>query len=247
MAAILARRILSDARRLRFDRDGRTLSVSLSIGVAHNRHEESLSFDTLVGVAEEGLAVAQAAGGDRFVETELYQIYERQRAEKARRERRRASDAEAPPAPFGSQAPGVSEERRLLEILAAAGWRGESLRNIDPEVLSRALREVIEEGPPSPGQGVDEMADARGRIDVLERRIAKLTHLLGVTEEELKRVAAMKGVDLGLASIYRGVQGLSSEAAQREAKRAMMREIFEANVEMRRRIGREGERSPGGG
>src|SRR5258705_511169 len=42
VAAGLARRVLAGARKLRFERDGRTLGVSLSIGVAHNQHDGSL-------------------------------------------------------------------------------------------------------------------------------------------------------------------------------------------------------------
>src|SRR5689334_5521792 len=79
LGALLARKLLEAAREMRFEREGRSLRISLSIGVSHNGHKDARSFDTLVGVAEEGLAVADAAGGDRFVETELYQLVEQQR------------------------------------------------------------------------------------------------------------------------------------------------------------------------
>ncbi len=81
-----------------------------------------------------------------------------------------------------------------------------------------------------------EVSEAQRTIDMLERRISKLTHALGVTEEELQRIAAMKGVDLGVASIYRNVQGLSDESADKERKKEMMKTIFQANFELKKHL-----------
>lgn len=231
VAAMLARRTLAGARRLRFDREGKSLSVSLSLGVSHSAHAGCTSFETLVRVAEEGLAVADAAGGDRFVETDLYQLHEKQRAAQAKREKREAQFATAaPPVQTGAAVPSVSPGAEPAdEDLGVSRQAG-----LDPEVLERVLK-ILQEDREVPAG--DDLAAARLRIDVLERRILKLTTLLGLTEEELKRVAAMKGVDLGLASIYRTVQGLSADAAERERKREMMREIFHANIELRKRMG----------
>ena len=240
VASVLARRVLQGARKLRFDRDGRTLGVSLSVGVAHNQHPGSLSFETLVRVAEEGLAVAHAAGGDRFVETELYQLYEqRKRQEKDRRTREEAFVGAAPfPEPRRGNVLGPvpadarSKEEKLRDLLSTTGFGTEELRNLDLDTVVRAIQSLRES---SGAQSEDDLEAARQRIDVLERRIAKLTHVLGITEEELQRVAGMKGIDLGIASVYRSVQGLSAEAAQRELKIQMMREIFEANFQAQRR------------
>ncbi len=242
VAAGLARRVLAGARKLRFERDGRTLGVSLSIGVAHNQHDGSLSFDTLVRVAEEGLAVADAAGGDRFVETELYQLYEQRRQKDAERAKRQAELA-------GTAQPAPSREDRLLELLTGEGQDLPDLKGVDVDTVVRAihsLRTVESAAATAGGEGDDALKAARERIDVLERRIAKLTHILGITEEELARVALIKGIDLGIASIYRSVQGLSPEASQRERKLAMMRDIFEANVEFRRQLPPEGQRPASG-
>ena len=79
----------------------------------------------------------------------------------------------------------------------------------------------------------DEPASARGRdqvIERLERRVAKLVRALEQTEATLQKVAAMKNIDLGIASLYRVVQGLSCEDANLGEKRSMMKRIFEANV-----------------
>lgn len=85
-----------------------------------------------------------------------------------------------------------------------------------------------------------ESAAAHAReIDLLERRIAKLTQLLEQTEAELRRIAKLKNIDLGLASVHRGVQGLSAEEDALAFKRSLMREIFQANQELQRVIARQ--------
>lgn len=243
-AGLLARRILTGAKKLRFDRDGRSLCISLSIGLAHNRHAGELSFDTLVRVAEEGLAVAEAGGGDRFIETELYQLFERRRKRQGEPldtfEPLSEPPAE-PRAPVPSIAAGAvpapSEPDRLLSesilaMLAAQGYSAEALAALDQETIALAIKRFHEHRD----RDVDGEADeARSRIDLLERRIAKLTQTLGATEEELKRVAALKGLDEGVSSIYRTVQGLSDSAEYKEIKRMLMREIFEANFELKMR------------
>lgn len=77
-----------------------------------------------------------------------------------------------------------------------------------------------------------ERESVAGRMEHLERRIAKLMKTLSETEQVLERVAKMKDIEIGIESIYRTVQGLSTDEAQRERKMAMMRTIFEANLEL---------------
>jgi hypothetical protein len=77
--------------------------------------------------------------------------------------------------------------------------------------------------------------DHRRQMDQLERRITKLTELLQVTEEELKRVIKMKALDSGIASIYSTIQGISDGDNHAETKTEMMAEIFKANLEFQRK------------
>jgi diguanylate cyclase (GGDEF)-like protein len=241
---LLAKRLLAGAKKLRFERDGRSLRISLSIGVSHNRHEGTLSFDTLVGVAEEGLQVADAAGGDRYVETELYQLYEKKRrARNAERERRElfgdALPLPPPPAPAAVAAPPARTAASLLgetvlEMLQGQGFTPEALAAIDRGTLLAMIARLSDEKSEAT---VAQVEEERRKVDLLERRIAKLTQQLGITEDELKRVASMKGVDLGVASIYRSVQGLADDASNKEKKREMMKVIFEANFELKKQIG----------
>ena len=67
-------------------------------------------------------------------------------------------------------------------------------------------------------------------IQNYERRISKLMESLSRTEEALSRLAKMKEGDPGIASIYRTVQGLAQNVEGFAKKRALLEEIFQANV-----------------
>jgi hypothetical protein len=73
------------------------------------------------------------------------------------------------------------------------------------------------------------------QVDRLERRVTKLVESLEATEKTLKEVAAMKNIDLGIASLYRVVQGLPEEEQNRAQKKQMMEIIFQANLDMQKR------------
>jgi hypothetical protein len=103
---------------------------------------------------------------------------------------------------------------------------------LQAQVTELAVKELYEERRKAVAA---QMAEHRRQTDQLEKRIAKLTSILGVTEEELKRVMAMKNIDAGVASIFRTVQGLSAEDAQAETKKALMSEIFKQNISFQKR------------
>ena len=233
-AAVLARRILQGARRLRVDGDGRPVRVSLSIGGAYNtRKQRDLAFDTLVEVAQGGLAVAQQAGGDRYVHSDLYDFFEKKRAREAAR-----APAAATPARAGAAAPGDSVSAQLIgekirELFGLTDQDGDLLRRIEQEVVAQALRELKAE---LLKQATRPDEEHRREIDLLQRRIGKLTQQLGMTEEQLQKVLRAKTVDPGIASIYDSVQGLSADEVQGELKRELMSKIFEANVALRKSL-----------
>ena len=78
---------------------------------------------------------------------------------------------------------------------------------------------------------------AQGRvIDALREYDEALLLDPGDAEAQAGRVAAMKNIDLGVASIYRNVQGLSAEEANAEQKREMLKNIFESNVALRAQL-----------
>ncbi|MBK7874873.1 MAG: GGDEF domain-containing protein [Planctomycetes bacterium] len=250
LGAFLAKKLLAAIKKQRFERDGRQLRVTLSIGVAHNRHEKAISFETLVRVAEEGLSVADQGGGDRYVETELYQLFEKKRKqEELAKERKELFDGllavipRGPAQPVAVPVPGDKLGETLLEILKSLGISVSSFEDLDKDVIAAAISKMADAKTGATSGEVDE---AKRTIDMLERRIGKLTHALGVTEEELKRIAAMKNVELGQASIYRTVQGLSDDASDKERKREMMKDIFHANFELKKRLSGHGDAPQGG-
>ena len=73
-------------------------------------------------------------------------------------------------------------------------------------------------------------------VDNFERRIAKLTESLAMTEEEMRRVASAKGIEIGVASIYRSVQGLGGDDANFEKKKELMSDIFQSNLDLKAAI-----------
>ena len=70
-------------------------------------------------------------------------------------------------------------------------------------------------------------------INTLERRIAKLSVLLGETEDALRRIRAGDAVDPGVSSIFDSVQGLDHADEQFERKAGLMKVLFEANLALR--------------
>ncbi|HZM01362.1 MAG TPA: CpsD/CapB family tyrosine-protein kinase [Planctomycetota bacterium] len=87
-------------------------------------------------------------------------------------------------------------------------------------------------GAPSPPGARSE----RRQIELLERRIAKLTRYLANAEENLQRLAAQRAEDGGIPSIYRTVQGLSPEERALAFKQKLMQKIYQANVELRQKL-----------
>lgn len=77
---------------------------------------------------------------------------------------------------------------------------------------------------------------ARDReIDLLQRRIAKLTTSLEESEKRMAQLAALKNIDPGISSIYRDVQGLDASDALYERKSALMADIFKANLALQKK------------
>jgi len=77
------------------------------------------------------------------------------------------------------------------------------------------------------------------RSGILERRIGRLKRTLAETEGSLKIIAAAKGIDLGLPSLYREVQDLGLDAADMERKRKMLQAILDENLELQKAGGHE--------
>ena len=76
------------------------------------------------------------------------------------------------------------------------------------------------------------------KTDNLRRRVAKLVANLEESERRLDEARNSKDVDGdGVASIYRSVQGLSREEENYEQKKALMANLFEANLSLQKKTG----------
>ena len=222
----LAQRLLAGAREIFFSSEGRTLRISISIGAAYSVDPACEDFEDLYEAASVGLREAAAAGGGRLVEKRV--------------------EAETP-----------DTERETLrdELEARIQQLRDSLHNVNPPqpevptdlTLAAKLRELLEADPGLTGgkgeadlqQQIQElMAQHNRQIQVLERRIGKLTTSLTATEGQLSEMALMRDVAPGLSSIYREVQGLDPEDSTRDTKKGLMSSIFDANVLLHEEISR---------
>ena len=207
--------------------------IALSIGISHNLHPGNVSFESIVEEAESGMGMALSAGGDqisqwRDVETELDRLKD-ELSEQLR-------EIEAIQTRVFSD--GASEEevwgqdlvRKVIEIFQHEPDQNAGVVRLQ-QLVVELLKGELEEFKPT--SSATQLISAQSQIEQLERRVNKLTNSLGRTESELKRVASMKDVDMGVASLYRTVQGLSADDDQVEAKHAMLKNIFEANVALR--------------
>lgn len=142
------------------------------------------------------------------------------------------------PAPPVEVEPGpVSpSSRRLAELLLPrlAELGNPALAREDLRALLIRLAQRAFEDLPADGPAPD--ADRLGRLDVLQRRAAKLERRLKDARSALAYVSGLEHVDTGLASIYRAVQGLSPDDPNRESKKASLERIFQANLELQKRV-----------
>jgi len=122
-------------------------------------------------------------------------------------------------------------ERARGDVERAAPGAGASvsvlkgpLRDAMLELLAAAIRRGAAEPVSAPAM----------EVELLERRVKKLTAQLEETQQLLARVRDEKTVDAAaVASIYKSVQGLRGDEANVERRRALMREIFRHNWELR--------------
>lgn len=79
--------------------------------------------------------------------------------------------------------------------------------------------------------------EAGNKVALLERRVRKLNASLEEARSMMSRLRDNRNAeDDGVASIYKEVQGLSGTEESYEQRKALMQEIFNLNVELRRDI-----------
>ena len=211
------------------------VKLTLSLGASHNLlAETSSSFEGLVEKSGRALQTAREANGDRYVmwreaEAEIAGLRDDLAAQRASFRHEEALLREEASEVGGLQQAALVDR---IQAIFAKVPRTPEIEAVEKEIIALAVAELFE----GRQKAIEaQMAEHARLVDQLERRIAKLTSLLGVTEEELQRVLAMKTIDEGVASIYRTVQGLGAEAAQAEQKKAMMAVIFQENLAFQKR------------
>ncbi len=221
----LAARLLDDTGKLLFDEGAARVNVTLSIGLSYRDDEEKVDFDQLRNEVNSASQQAAAGGGGRFVQ------YTPPASSAA---------VATPDLSGGLEQLGKNLEQLLTQKVAAIfESMGQALPDFGghkKEVLALA----VEKMEAAHEQMRKEHAE---RVGLLERRLAKVSDSLELTEGELKRTMLAKGVDPGVASIYRTVQGLSDVEEDQELKKEMMAAIFEANMELKGKISQKTKRS----
>ncbi len=223
------------ARALTVDCGGDRLPLTLSLGAAHTLlAETNSSFEGLVQAAGRALYLATEGTGDRYVmyreaEAEIDMLRGELEAQRKSFQAEQDLMREELSEIGGLQQAAIID--KIQKIFAGVS-RTPEIDGLEKQIIQMAVAELFEERQKAVAA---QMAEHKQQMDVLERRIAKLTGLLGVTEEELKRVLAMKSIDAGVASIYQTVQGLSSSDPQAQNKKALMAEIFQQNLAFQKR------------
>lgn len=127
----------------------------------------------------------------------------------------------------------VEMERRVRALLERMARGGElegpdgklDLRPFEKELgelLSRVVSDVKKKNA-----GADE-----ARVEDLELRIQKLNEALEQREDAIRKLAAMKGYDGGIASIYDVIQGLDPASLEFKRKSELLKEVFTQNMEL---------------
>lgn len=233
---VLAEQLLERASALQIEGLEEDQEIRLSIGVGHNQHPGPMSFEILIEEAETGYSLARQGGGNRViqwkeVEREVDRIKE-ELEEQIRLIEEQSSQA--------ANALSGEEERwgrdlieKVLAVFAGETEQSAAVVRLQHDVISVVSKEVDRWYEFS---AVSQLTERGNQIEMLERRLRKLNEHLSVTEAELQRVAAMKAIETGVASIYSGVQGLSLDADNADAKKGMLMNIFQANLAIREAI-----------
>lgn len=246
-AAAVARRLLEGTRRLEFQSDERSLRVTLSVGVAVAEAGSGLNFDHFLRATEEAVTKAIDGGGDRSVE--CHPAAEPSPSSAGSPEPPEDTGSGGASAAPGSAAPELQAVlgdepaetgSAISEGLGKGAWADQIrtlFRRLGPRTpgLDRIESQVIkitEESLATFGADGEAGEEERRQIDILEGRVAKLKLMLDATEDELHSLALEKGVDPGIKSIYRSVQGLATDTDDYARKRDILGLIYEANLRL---------------
>jgi len=174
--------------------------------------------------------------------SELEQLKERAEEEVDRLRRELEQDRQAlakrlEPADLGEMARTEGENARLAERLT------DLFRVLasEPELRLGHVQEKVMELLFDAVGTERKAADAMRReledreVELLQRRIRKLTETLEQTETRLKEVSSLKTIEQGISSVYREVQGLKTSEPEFEARKGLMSAIFDSNLRLQKK------------
>ncbi len=233
--ATFATELSERVRNLTVEHEGESFTATISVGVAHNMQSRTMMFEDFLDDAERGMRLAQSRGGDRCemftgVEESIDLIKEELHAQ--------ANEIREQQKSYFEEKASLEEKwgrdliEKVINVFHDETEISEGTIRLEQNVLELVNAEV---GSLKESSALRALAESQQQIDNLERRVAKLTTSLDVTEKELKRVAAMKNIDTGVASIYRSVQGLGDDEDS-EQKREMLQDLFDSNLAFRKEL-----------
>jgi len=133
-----------------------------------------------------------------------------------------------------AQVTGQAQDRdlsaRIAQLFSSFDGEGD-VSDVQAQITRLALQTLQDERDKALDK---QMIEHRTEVQNFERRISKLTNSLELTEDELRRIATAKNIDIGVGSIYRTVQGLSDADAAYETKKELMTSIFQANLDLQK-------------
>ncbi len=130
----------------------------------------------------------------------------------------------------------LRKRKQSLKQSRGRGRRGHGIAGFSDLPQAQPTRErVVRVVPASPK--VDQpKGSQRDALELMERRLLKLTKALESQESLLLEMRQRGGDDTGLASTFREVQGLPKQDPRFDRKNELMQRIFISNQELRERI-----------
>jgi hypothetical protein len=122
--------------------------------------------------------------------------------------------------------------RAIEEARSGGAADGAELERVERTIQS-AVRRMLDSERSRTIEMIDRASDDKTQL--LERRLHKLQRHLAEMEETLRGLAEAKGLDPGIPSIYRQIQGLRLEESQYEKKKGMLKLIFEENIRLQKK------------
>ncbi|RME71030.1 MAG: hypothetical protein D6776_10805 [Planctomycetota bacterium] len=232
-------RIVSEAVEQVFVRHEREVSAGERGTIEHEAKQEFLKL-----LAEHKKVLAAKTEAERVraeLEKRLAELgRERERQqhalERAQREQLSSRDVSISPEAFAEL------ERRLRHLFDQLmnEQQRRSLAEIGPRALKglsefeRELARMIDEllARERDRYLSEERREHDRRVELLERRLAKVNRALAETEKRLEQVVKAKSVDPGIASVYDTVQGLDASDPAYGRKRELLHVIFLENLEL---------------